>query len=508
MSRILVLLPVALWFLWADAHVGDPSPVSAGRRWADPTALALFVGGLALAVAFLAYAAVRAARREARGRSARQRLFRVTHALMLPATIGWFAFALFQLGWGDAVRELTSRPPLQLLSAPGAVLATLPMYATWALMLAAEYPVVRQRRESRLLVDLEDGRPIFAPPPAWRYWALAVRQRLLFALVPLLALMLVRDAAMLGLSAAGVGRTPAVEAAVFGLSTLAVIAASPELIRRLLPTRPLAPGPLRDRLERVGRRTGLHMRDVLVWDTEQTMVNAAVVGFLPRMRYVLLSDALLEVMSPAQVEAVFAHEVGHVRHRHVLWYFVFLVGMTLFLGGPVEAVWRWLVAAQGFESLAGTAAEYAVGFASLGLVLAGFGLLSRLFERQADVFAARTMQALATSPADGSTALARRTPVGAEGAILFGSSLDRAARMNHVPLAPVRPGRGAAGFVAWAAEELTHFLHGTIRSRMAYLVELAHHPDRTRRFDRTVAAVKFGVLALTLGSGAFVALTL
>ena len=43
---------------------------------------------------------------------------------------------------------------------------------------------------------------------------------------------------------------------------------------------------------------------------------------------------------------------------------------------------------------------------------------------------------------------------------------------------------------------------------MAYLVRLAQHPERTRRFDLTVAGVKLGVLAMTLGSGAFVALQL
>ena len=111
------------------------------------------------------------------------------------------------------------------------------------------------------------------------------------------------------------------------------------------------------------------------------MVNAAVIGFLPGLRYVLVSDLLLESMSPIQVEAVFAHEIGHVRHRHVVWYFIFLVGMTLFLGGPVEALWRWLVAQEGLEMLGSRPAQYVVGFGSLGAVLVLFGLLSRLFER-------------------------------------------------------------------------------------------------------------------------------
>ena len=273
MSRILVLLPVALWFVWVDARAGD------GR--VEPLGVVLFLGGLALAVLVLAYAAGRAARREARGRSARQRVFRVARALVLTITLVWFGYALFFLGWGEAVRHLVERPTLPPLVAPGMFLATLPVYLTWALLLAAEYPIIRQRRESRLLIDLNDGRPVHSPPPAWRYWVGALRQRLLFALVPLALLMVLRDTALFALWAMGASSSPGIEAGLFVASALLIIALSPELIRRLLPTRPLPAGPLRDRLERMGQRTGLPMRDVLVWDTDSTMVNAAVIGFLP-----------------------------------------------------------------------------------------------------------------------------------------------------------------------------------------------------------------------------------
>ena len=111
MSRILVLLPVALWFVWVDARAGD------GR--VEPLGVVLFLGGLALAVLVLAYAAGRAARREARGRSARQRVFRLARALVLPITLVWFGYALFFLGWGEAVRHLVERPTLPPLVAPG-----------------------------------------------------------------------------------------------------------------------------------------------------------------------------------------------------------------------------------------------------------------------------------------------------------------------------------------------------------------------------------------------------
>ena len=47
-----------------------------------------------------------------------------------------------------------------------------------------------------------------------------------------------------------------------------VLVLSPAFIRLAWPTRPLPPGPLRDRLERVAARFGFRCTDILVWDTE------------------------------------------------------------------------------------------------------------------------------------------------------------------------------------------------------------------------------------------------
>ncbi len=93
--------------------------------------------------------------------------------------------------------------------------------------------------------------------------------------------------------------------------------------RRIWKTRPLARGPLRERLEATARRLSFRCRDLLVWDTAGLVANAAIVGFLPRWRYVVLTDALLGVLRPGEVEAVFGHEAGHAKRRHVATFFAF-----------------------------------------------------------------------------------------------------------------------------------------------------------------------------------------
>ena len=73
-----------------------------------------------------------------------------------------------------------------------------------------------------------------------------------------------------------------------------VLVLSPAFVRLAWPTRPLPPGPLRDRLERVADRFGFRCTDILVWDTGGALINAGVTGALPWFRYVLLTDALIE----------------------------------------------------------------------------------------------------------------------------------------------------------------------------------------------------------------------
>ena len=65
--------------------------------------------------------------------------------------------------------------------------------------------------------------------------------------------------------------------------------------------------------------------EILLWQTNNNMGNAAVMGVVPQVRYILLSDLLLQTMTDRQIEAVFAHEAGHVVHRHIAWYGVFVV---------------------------------------------------------------------------------------------------------------------------------------------------------------------------------------
>src|SRR5262249_61806985 len=85
----------------------------------------------------------------------------------------------------------------------------------------------------------------------------------------------------------------------------------------------------------------LHFRcsDFLLWPTHGAAANAMIVGLLPRVRYVIFTDRILEELPPEELDAVFGHEVGHAKHGHIWLYAVFLVlsvtvlAAVLILGG-------------------------------------------------------------------------------------------------------------------------------------------------------------------------------
>src|SRR6201999_2949396 len=106
------------------------------------------------------------------------------------------------------------------------------------------------------------------------------------------------------------------------------------ILTRILKTESLPSSALRLRLEEMSRRHGLRYRDILLWHTQGSIGNAAVMGVLPRLRYVLMTDLLLETMPDEQIEAVFAHELGHIVYRHLIWYVIFIVTLVLAMSGP------------------------------------------------------------------------------------------------------------------------------------------------------------------------------
>ena len=161
---------------------------------------------------------------------------------------------------------------------------------------------------------------------------------------------------------------------------LGMVLLLPRILRDTWDTVPLPAGPMREQLEGLARRAGVRFRELLVWRTGHQMANAAVVGVTRHQRIVLLSDELLARLEPRELQAVFAHELGHVRRHHVAFFLAW--ALVFLLGADLVATWL----------------ELADPLHAGGLLIAGllpgylaFGYLSRRFELEADLYSAELL---------------------------------------------------------------------------------------------------------------------
>jgi STE24 endopeptidase len=148
---------------------------------------------------------------------------------------------------------------------------------------------------------------------------------------------------------------------------------------------------LLERLKKLTIGTSLSIEGVyeLHLSEETKKANAALAG-LGNTRRVLLGDTLLAQFTPEEIEVVFAHEVGHHVHRHLLKSIVLSVGLSLVGFWLVDQVLTASTLWLGYQGVDDPAALPLLLF-----VLAVFGLLlgppqnalSRFYERQCDRYA-------------------------------------------------------------------------------------------------------------------------
>ena len=130
---------------------------------------------------------------------------------------------------------------------------------------------------------------------------------------------------------------------------------------------PLEEGDLRDRLMELLTRHGYQVRAIEVMDASRrtTKSNAYFTGF-GKMKTIVLYDNLVNAMSPDEICAVFAHELGHGIHKDVLKQNILNFGTML-----VMALVAWLCVHEPQLHTAFGFAEINYGFA---YILMGFGL--------------------------------------------------------------------------------------------------------------------------------------
>jgi len=160
---------------------------------------------------------------------------------------------------------------------------------------------------------------------------------------------------------------------------------------------PLADDALKSRVQALMQRCGFAAKGLFVMDGSRRSAHAnAYFTGLGASKRVVFFDTLLQRLTPGEVEAVLAHELGHFKHKHVLQRLVGIFGFSL-LG---LALLGWLAGRSGFYAGLGVAPNMAAPNDALALLLFMLALppftffiapllahFSRRHEFQADAYA-------------------------------------------------------------------------------------------------------------------------
>lgn len=173
----------------------------------------------------------------------------------------------------------------------------------------------------------------------------------------------------------------------------------PFLIKTWWQCRPIPEGAKQAELEDFCRKMGDPFRATFLWPAfGGKLLTAGVMGLVRRFRYLLITPALLEILDIDELIGVVAHEIGHIRKKHLFFYLFFFAGyilLAVLLGQWISvqtlshpAILDWLHSWKAYsEDLYSLLQILPI---ALGLILYFrflFGYFMRNFERQADLFA-------------------------------------------------------------------------------------------------------------------------
>jgi len=227
---------------------------------------------------------------------------------------------------------------------------------------------------------------------------------------------------------------------------------SPIMLSFILPARRMQDFELLDSVMFVAKKAGVRLSSVLVWNTNGRLMNAMAVGVLPSLKTIIVTDKLITNLTRKEFLAVTMHEVGHHRYWHIPFLWLTVISVLLCsdrLFGHMITIETWYIS-----------------LAKLPIVAIVLVMVSRQFERQADVYAASYI----SSSQESKTI----TP---EAAGMMSNALSTIAHTHHI--SPLR----------------RDFFHGSISSRQSYLNGVIGSPIASLSINRIVMWMKILITA-------------
>jgi len=191
---------------------------------------------------------------------------------------------------------------------------------------------------------------------------------------------------------------PIGEAVSFILFILLILFLLPPMIKWLWACKRLPDGIVRRRIEEFFKRQNISFSEILIWPFAGGRIcTAAVLGFLPQSRYILLTPCIIENFSPEETEAVLSHEIAHIHYKHLLIYFFFIAIYAFVVYRSFDPLWMWFLSRPfsidillKIQDTPQAINAFLTVIPLMILILLYFryliGYFMRNFERQADLF--------------------------------------------------------------------------------------------------------------------------
>ena len=156
----------------------------------------------------------------------------------------------------------------------------------------------------------------------------------------------------------------------------------PLFLRKFWGCTPLQDTQLRRKIIQLTEKSGVRLKGIYLWSLGgKSVPNAAMVGFFPPFQYLFISHGLLNRLPEEEVLGVVAHELGHLKKHHILFYLLMSITILSTLEPFIFAIFR--------NSIYTIVCMVGIFFLYIRFIFAWF---SRRFEREADLFSAELLK--------------------------------------------------------------------------------------------------------------------
>lgn len=192
--------------------------------------------------------------------------------------------------------------------------------------------------------------------------------------------------------------TPSGQFVFLSIIFFAALIYTPVLIRHFWGCKPVGQSFKAEAIKEFLNDIGLKYSMLITWPVfGGKMITAGIMGIIPKYRYILVTDSLMDILDVSELKSVMAHEAGHAKYNHQLLYALFFMGYIILSLGLFDPSFYFLVTGYFISRITDIKISGNIYYALLTIPMLLsliiyfrfiMGFFMRHFERQADTYSA------------------------------------------------------------------------------------------------------------------------